>query len=39
MMQYMALIYSAPGSSPRYGTPEFKSWMDGYSAFTAFLKE
>ncbi len=38
-MQYMALIYSAPGSSPSYGTPEFKTWMDGYFAFTAFLKE
>jgi hypothetical protein len=38
-MQYMALIYSAPGSEPAYGTPEFKKFMDGYFAFTAHLKE
>jgi hypothetical protein len=38
-MQYMALIYSAPGSEPVYGTPEFKAMMDGYFAFTAHLKE
>lgn len=38
-MQYMALIYSAPGSEPTYGTPEFKAMMDGYFAFTGFLKE
>lgn len=38
-MQYMALIYSAPGSEPAYGTPEFKTFMDGYFAFTGFLKE
>ena len=38
-MQYLALIYSAPGSEPVYGTPEFKTMMDGYFAFTAHLKE
>ena len=38
-MQYMALIYSSPGSEPTYGTPEFKAMMDGYFAFTAFLKD
>lgn len=38
-MQYLALIYSAPGSEPSYGTPEFKAWMDDYFAFTDFLKE
>ena len=38
-MQYMALIYSSPGSEPTYGTPEFKAMMDGYFAFTAMLKD
>ncbi len=38
-MQYMALIYSAPGSEPVYGSPEFKVMMDGYFAFTAHLKD
>ena len=38
-MHYMALIYSAPGSEPQYGTPEFKHMMDSYFAFTAHLKE
>lgn len=38
-MQYMALIYSAPGSEPAHDTPEFKAFIDGYGAFTAFLKE
>jgi hypothetical protein len=38
-MQYLALIYSAPESGPAYGTPEFKTMMDGYFAFTAFLRE
>ena len=38
-MQYLALIYSTPGSEPTYGTPEFKTMMDGYFAFTAMLKE
>lgn len=37
-MQYMALIYSAPTSSPKYGTPEFQKMMDDYFAFTAHLK-
>lgn len=38
-MQYLALIYAAPDAGPGYGTPEFASLMDGYFAFTAFLKE
>lgn len=38
-MQYMALIYSASEAEPTYGTPEFKTMMDGYFGFTAFLKE
>jgi hypothetical protein len=38
-MQYLALIYAAPNSGPAYGSPEFKTWMDSYFAFTAFLKE
>ena len=37
-MQYLALIYATPDSSPKYGTPEFKAMMDGYTAFTAELK-
>ena len=37
-MQYLALIYSAPANEPKYGSPEFKAMMDGYSAFTAELK-
>ena len=37
-MQYLALIYSTPGSGPAYGTPEFKTWMDGYFAFSAYLR-
>lgn len=38
-MQYLALIYSAPEKDPAYGSPEFKAMMEGYFAFTAFLKE
>ena len=38
-MQYLALIYADPANEPQYGTPEFKAMMDGYFAFTAFLKE
>jgi hypothetical protein len=37
-MQYLALIYSAPNAGPQYGTPEFKTLVDGYNAFTAELK-
>ena len=37
-MQYLALIYSAPANEPKYGSPEFKAMMDGYTAFTAELK-
>ena len=37
-MQYLALIYSSPASNPKYGSPEFKTMMDGYNAFTADLK-
>lgn len=37
-MQYLALIYSAPANSPKYGTPEFNAMMAGYTAFTAELK-
>jgi len=29
-MKYLALIYSAPGASPEYGTPEFGPFMEGY---------
>ncbi len=34
-MKYMALIYSPPGSSPAYGTPEFEAFMASYDAATA----
>lgn len=37
-MQYLALIYADPAKSPAYGSPEFKTMMDGYFAFTAELK-
>lgn len=33
-MQYMFLIYSAEGSGPRQGTPEFDTMMKGYFDFT-----
>lgn len=31
-MRYMALIYSVPGESPAYGTPEFGPFMAAYQA-------
>lgn len=31
-MQYMLLIYADPAAEPTYGTPEFKTMMDGYFA-------
>jgi hypothetical protein len=31
-LKYMALIYSPPGSSPAYGTPEFAEFMASYQA-------
>ena len=37
-MQYLALIYAAPANSPQLGTPEFKTMMDGYTAFHTELK-
>ena len=38
-MQYLALLYGDPAAEPAYGTPEFEKMMQGYNAFTAFLKE
>jgi hypothetical protein len=38
-MQYLALLYADPAAEPAYGTPEFDKMMQGYFAFTAFLKE
>jgi hypothetical protein len=38
-MKYMALIYTAPASEPRYGTPEFQKMMEGYFAVSHKLKE
>ncbi len=37
-MQYLALIYAAPDAGPVYGTPEFKTMMDGYFALNTELK-
>lgn len=34
-MQYMFLIYSAEGSGPAHGTPEFGGMMEAYGAFGA----
>lgn len=31
-MKYIALIYSAPGSGPKEGTPEHAEWMGRYFA-------
>ena len=33
-MQYLALIYSAPGTSPEYGTPEFAASMEEWQKIT-----
>ncbi|WP_054005968.1 YciI family protein [Cypionkella psychrotolerans] len=37
-MQFIALIYSTPGSEPPHGSPEFDAFMQGYFALTAKLK-
>ena len=34
-MQYMLLIYSAEGTGPAPGTPEFDAFMKGYGDFTS----
>ena len=36
-MQYLALIYAAPTAGPTYGSPEFKTMMDGYFALNSGL--
>lgn len=38
-MQYMALIYSAPGTGPAPGTPEFGPFMKNYQDATALYKK
>ena len=39
-MKYLALIYSAQGSTPAYGTPEFGAFMGEYqAAHEAYAKE
>lgn len=38
-MQYMCLIYSAEGSGPQPGTPEFGPFMQGYNDFTNDVRE
>lgn len=37
-MQYMCLIYSAEGSEPQPGTPEFGPYMQSYQDFTAEMR-
>ncbi len=38
-MQYMFLIYSAEGTGPQPGSPEFEALMAGYGAFTQEVRE
>lgn len=38
-MQYMCLIYSAEGTGPQPGTPEFGPFMKGYQDFTSQMRE
>ena len=38
-MQYMALIYSEPGTGPQPGTPEWGPFMGGYMALGETLKK
>ncbi len=38
-MQYMALIYSEPGTGPQPGTPEFGVFMKGYMDATETYKK
>ncbi len=38
-MQYMFLIYSADGSGPQPGTPEFDQLMADYGAFTKDVRD
>ncbi len=38
-MQFMCLIYSAEGTGPQPGTPEFGPFMQGYQDFTQKVKE
>ncbi len=38
-MQYMFLIYSAEGSGPQQGTPEFQEMMNGYMSFTTGVRD
>lgn len=37
-MKFLALIYSAKGTSPEYGTPEFGPFMAAYQAATEQFK-
>lgn len=38
-MQYIALIYSAEGTGPQPGTPEFGTYIQAYQEFTEGLKK
>jgi hypothetical protein len=37
-MQFMCLIYAAPNSGPKPGSPEFGAFMKGYGDFTETVK-
>ncbi|MEY1556219.1 YciI family protein [Yoonia sp. R2331] len=38
-MQFMCLIYSAEGTGPQPGTPEFGPFMQGYQDFTKDMQD
>jgi hypothetical protein len=38
-MQFVCLIYSAPNTGPKPGTPEFGAFMKGYGDFTQKVNE
>ncbi len=38
-MQFMCLIYSAEGTGPQPGSPEFGPFMQGYQDFTTKMKD
>jgi hypothetical protein len=38
-MKYLALIYTAPGAEPAYGSPEFETMMQNYFSLGARMKD
>ncbi len=38
-MQFMCLIYSAPNTGPKPGTPEFGAFMKAYTDFTQKMQD